>query len=143
MAFLIPEVGGYVLEDVPADDVFGTSTRCRGSSNITRSSGPTTGLRSDGLSYASGNGTVSPIDTYIEQVFSEGIQLPRDDAPMPGDRTLVVTNEADVAWAGLGGAAVIAATVPGSDAARWAWTNNDLLWVVGDRSPPRSTRWLC
>ena len=50
---------------------------------------------------------------------------------MADDRTLVLANEADVAWSGLGGAAVIAATVPGSDAARWAWSSDGLLWVVG------------
>ena len=50
---------------------------------------------------------------------------------MADDRTLVVANEADVAWTGLGEAAVIAATVPGSDAARWAWTSEGLLWIVG------------
>jgi hypothetical protein len=83
------------------------------------------------LVVASGYGTVSPIDTYVEQVFDQGLQLPQDTEPMADDRTLVLTTDADVAWARLGEAAVIAATIPGQDAGRWAWTSDNVLWVVG------------
>jgi hypothetical protein len=131
LAFLIPDVAGFVLEDAPAEDVVGHFYETRGLVQHHQVIRSDEGVEVGRLAVATGYGTVSPIDTYVAQVFSQGIQLPRDDAPMADDRTLVLTNEADVAWAGLGGAAVIAATVPGSDAARWAWTNDGLLWVVG------------
>jgi hypothetical protein len=131
LAFLVPDVAGFVLDNAPADDVLWHFYEVPGLVQHHQVIRTSEGVEVGRLVVASGYGTVSPIDTYIEQAFSEGIQLPRDDETMADDRTLVLANEADVAWSGLGGAAVIAATVPGSDAARWAWSSDGLLWVVG------------
>jgi len=100
LAFLIPDVAGFVLEDAPAEDVVWHFYETRGLVQHHQVIRTDDGVEIGRIVVASGYGTVSPIDTYVAQVFSQGIQLPRDDAPMADDRTLVLTNESRC---GLGG----------------------------------------
>jgi hypothetical protein len=133
LARRIPEVQGFTLTDPPAGDVlfryYDVPAGLQQHHQVIVSED---GVELGRVIVAAGDAAgVPPIELYVEDVFAEETQLPRQILPIE-DGVAVMTTGADAVWTSLDGAAVVFAALPEDGVARWAWTDDDdLLWIVG------------
>ena len=71
----------------------------------------------------------SLIHEFADTAFEDSFQLVTSTA-QSDEGEFVVTNGAPVAVATIGDVPVILAALPADDAALWAWSHDDLLWLV-------------
>ena len=130
----IPAVDGYSIAEVPADDVL---WRVYGfPADLTLNHALVVGA--DGvpvarLIVASASGERPAIDTFVERMYDEQINLPLDVTPM-ADGAAVVLNGAIPVWTEMEGNAVMRAEQEIDGNFQWAWGADDLVWIVRGKS---------
>ena len=85
------------------------------------------------LIVAASSGDRPAIDTFVERMYDEQINLPLDVAPM-ADGTAVVLNGAIPVWTEMEGSAVMRAEQEIDGNLQWAWGADDLVWIVRGKS---------
>ena len=132
LAGQIPTVAGYTLGDLPLDDPygevydFGTELRLHHAAIVDAD-----GVGVGRLIVADTTGERPAIDTFVEHTFAEAVQLPHPGGAVAiDDEFAIVTNAAIPRWTDVDGNAVIRAEQEIDGTVQWAWSADDLVWIV-------------
>ena len=126
----MPAIDGYSIVEVPADDVLWMVYGFPAALTLHPPwlSAPTA-RRVARLILASSAGERTAIDTFVERMYDEQINLPLDVTPT-ADGTAVVLNGAIPEWTELEGSAVMRAEQEIDGNFQWAWGADDRVWIV-------------
>jgi hypothetical protein len=132
LASQIPDVDGYSIAEMPADDVLWKLFDDSLPGELTRHHALVVGATGAPVAHLVVAATTvdrPAIDTFVEHTFADVVFLPADSA-VTDEGAFTTMNSATPVWTEMEGNAVIVAEQEIDGNFQWAWSADDAVWIV-------------